>query len=132
MTTPVANLVAAAVSIAGVITITSQTNFPQIDFNTDGTITYKSNGIAGLYYARGWYQAANFGAAITGIGSRFEIRLHPTSGTFALELTDTWVALGTSWSRTSGNGTSTGLIEIRDKVTQVVVASCTLNLTDIP
>lgn len=118
------------VTISGTITINSTTSFPRIDFNTDGTITYRSNGISGLYYTRGWYQAANFGSEIPDIGAKYEIRLTPISGSFALELTDTWVALGTSWSRTAGNGSSTGTIEIRDKTTQVVVASCTIVLND--
>lgn len=120
------------ITIGGTITINSTTNFPQIDFNSDGTVTYKSNGISGIYYTRGWYQAANFGHAISGAGSGYEIRLTPTVGGFALELVNTWVTLssGTSWSRTAGNGTSTGTIEIRRASTGVVVGSCTLTLND--
>jgi hypothetical protein len=125
-------LVANPISIAGTITINSSTGFPQIDFNEDGTITYTSNGVAGLYYTRGWYQAANFGREYADIGLQYEIRLTADPGTFSLELLNTWVDLdtGTSWSRTSGNGSSTGLIEIRDATTQVVLGSCNLALND--
>lgn len=120
------------ITIGGTITINSTTGFPRIDFNSDGTITYTSNGISGFYHSRGWYAAQNFGGGVTGIGARYEIRLTPSVGSFGLELVNTWVALtsGTSWNRISGNGTSTGLIEIRDATTDVVLGSCTITLND--
>lgn len=123
---------AITLGFAGTIQVSSTTGNPQVDFNADGTITYTSNGVAGLFYERGWYQSANFGTEVDGIGERYEIRLTADPGDFALELLNTWVDLdtGTSWQRNSGLGTSEGFIEIRDANTQVVLALCLLRLVD--
>jgi hypothetical protein len=120
------------ISISETLVVNSTTNFPQINFNSDGTTTYKSNGIDGFFFPRGWYRAAGFNTPVTGIGAAYEIRLTPTAGAFGLELENTWVTLatGTSWNRISGNGTSSGLIEIRDATTDVVLGSCTITLND--
>lgn len=122
------------ITFPGDITIiSSNPGFPRINFNSDGSITYTSNGIAGLYYAYGWYRTATFGNLHTGVGAAYEIKLTPTSGSFGLELTSTWVPLtsGTSWDRSSGNGTSTGTIEIREASTDLVKGRCTISLMDL-
>jgi hypothetical protein len=124
---------ASPITVAGTISIVASTGAPQIDINDDGTITYTSNGVAGIYYSRGWYQAASEANPVAGAGSRFEARLTADPGTFTLELLNTWVDLdtGTSWSRSSLDGTSTGLLEFRDAVTGAVVGSCTLTLQSV-
>lgn len=121
------------ITLRGTITVSSTSSgWPRVDFNSDGTITYRSNGVSGLYYPQGWYQAVNDsspGPGVAGIGSQYEIRLTPITGAFGLELENTWVSLsaGTSWDSV---GSSTGTIEIRNAATDVVLGSCALSLVD--
>jgi hypothetical protein len=123
--------ISSPITIGGTITINSSSGFPQIDFNSDGTITYSSNGISGLYHTRGWYQAANFGHEVASIGSLYQIKLTPTSESFDTSSTGVFLGMGggVTWRRSAGSGSSTGIIEIRDAAS-VVVGTCNLVLND--
>jgi hypothetical protein len=118
----------------GGIIISSTSGFPRVDFNSDGTISYTSNGIAGFYFQPGWYGAAepSPGQSFPGAGSLYEIRLTPSVGSFATSAVNTWLALtsGVSWSRTAGDGVSTGTIEVRRASTQQLLGNGLLILAD--
>lgn len=99
--------------------------------NTNGTLTVVGNGSivdGDITPDPGWYSPTT-----TAIGSSYQIRITPTSGSFTTGTVNTWLTMSSArvWTvSTSGAQTVVFTIEIRDTSAGTVLASTTGNSID--